>query len=444
MQSQISVPLPNKTPFQEYLLAEYQYLAQAHFNTINTISEFFKQYILIVSLPISLAVVFLKPAELRTSGVLEYLQSHPSFPLILLLLIVAVGLGVLGYVVNLRFDALLYARSVNGIRKSFYKASGLNIEDELRFRVLPISTHLPKYVEPHFFFFVVLTFAVFGAAYLYLGLYVYLEAVQGPHFSRAWLWLGTSSCFFVHVLLYWALGSYRENSYLRTRILGVDMDGVLNEHRSHFCELLLSQARKKLRPDEITRIPVHEIPGCSVTRADEQAVFNWPAYWTEMPPVDGAATVIAGLRNICGYKVWVFTERPWPQTSGFPPSDLQRYRNAWREHSRWALFSKWRAIRKISRKWLKTNGFKVDKLVVEVGNADARARSRKRNRFSLAQQRNVRVFVEDDLNNALRLADICEAVLLYDHPYNQATELPNNVVRVTSWQQIGDFVRRIS
>src|SRR5260370_29844974 len=105
----------SKTPFEEYLLVEYQYLAQALFNTVSTISEFFKQYILIVSLPISVAVVFLKPAELKTSGILEYLKSHPSIPLILFVLVGTVGLGVLGYVVNLRLDALLYARRVHCI-----------------------------------------------------------------------------------------------------------------------------------------------------------------------------------------------------------------------------------------------------------------------------------------------------------------------------------------
>jgi hypothetical protein len=177
---------PEKTSFQDYLLAEYQYLAQAHFNTINTISEFFKQYILIVSLPISVAVVFLKPADLKTSGILDYLQSHPSIPSILLFLIFAVGLGVLGYVVNLRFDALLYARSVNGIRKSFYEASGLKIEDQLRLRVLPVSTRLPKYVEPFFFLFVVLTFAIVDTAYFYLGLYIYWGPLTGPRYV---LWL---------------------------------------------------------------------------------------------------------------------------------------------------------------------------------------------------------------------------------------------------------------
>ena len=47
--------------FEDFLKAEYDTISQAHFNTIQSISEFFKVYIGIVSLPISVAVIFLKP-----------------------------------------------------------------------------------------------------------------------------------------------------------------------------------------------------------------------------------------------------------------------------------------------------------------------------------------------------------------------------------------------
>jgi hypothetical protein len=207
-------PASTKTPFEEFLLAEYQYLAQAHFNTINTISEFFKQYILIVSLPISVAVVFLKPVELQASGILNYLRNHPSIPLMLFLLVVVAGFCVLGYVVNQRFDALLYARSVNGIRKYFYKSSGLNIENELRFRVLPTSIHFPSYIEPRHFQFVVLAFAFVGTAYLYAGLYFYFWALNWPTHSPAKFWLLIASCFLAHLFLYWGVGHHRETAYI--------------------------------------------------------------------------------------------------------------------------------------------------------------------------------------------------------------------------------------
>ena len=39
------------------MIAEYGNISQAHFNTVESISEFFKAYIAIVSLPISVAVI---------------------------------------------------------------------------------------------------------------------------------------------------------------------------------------------------------------------------------------------------------------------------------------------------------------------------------------------------------------------------------------------------
>jgi len=457
-----------KSPFEEFLRAEYQNLAQAHFNTINTISEFFKQYILILSLPISIAVVFLKPTELKTSGVLDYLRNHPSIPLSLFLLVVVVGLWVMGYVVNLRFDAILYARAVNGIRKLFYESSGLSIEEELRVRVLPRQIHLPPYIESRYFGFVVLTFAFLDSAYFFLGLYFYMWAMNWPRYSGRLLWLGLGSCFAIHILLYIWLGRYREWGYLRGgHILGIDIDGVLNEHRSHFCGLLASQTGKELHDDQITRIPVHEIPGCSVTREDEHAVFNWPRYWSEMPATQGAAKVIASLRNQFGYQIWVFTHRPWPQPTTFPQESQQRYWEEWQKHSQWVRFAKWNIVQRIEKfaadwlhlqapvsgrilrdmtvMWLKSNKFTFDKLVIEKGNTDTRdPLGHTRNRFVICQKKSIRFFVEDDVNKALKLADICQIVFLRDQPYNRDAQLPNNVVRVTSWQEIESSLRRIS
>jgi uncharacterized HAD superfamily protein len=439
--SSFSVPRA-KTPLEDFLLAEYQYLAQAHFNTINSISEFFKQYVLIVSLPISAAVVFLKPADLRASGILTYLDNYPSIPLALSMLVGAVGLGVLVYVANLRFDALLYARSVNGIRKSFYKASGISIEEELRVRVLPTSTAFPRYIENRFFLPVVLTFAGINTAYFFLGLRFYMNALLWPSYSVPLFWAATASWFLLHPLFYFWLGDYRENTYMRSHNIGIDIDGVLNEHRQHFCKLLDAQTGKKLNPDQIVQIPVHEILGCSITREDECAVFNWPPYWTEMPVTAEAVIVVNTLRNVFHYRIWIFSHRPWPQSSTIPESRMAEYQNEWRKYGGLAISDR---LRNMTEEWLRTNGFKYDKLIIEKGNTDTRdPYGHTRNRFVISQKENIRIFVEDDLNKALKLADICELVFLKDHPYNQAPSLPNNVIRVSSWKEIERFLRRVS
>src|SRR3989442_14979012 len=84
-----------KKVFNEFLKDEYNNIAQAHFDTSKSISEFFKGYIAIVSLPISGAVIFLKPEELKKSGVLDFLLAQPFIPLALLGAVMILGLFVL-------------------------------------------------------------------------------------------------------------------------------------------------------------------------------------------------------------------------------------------------------------------------------------------------------------------------------------------------------------
>ena len=98
---------------------------------------------------------------------------------------------------------------------------------------------------------------------------------------------------------------------------------------------------------------------------------------------------------------------------------------------------------KITRRWLGRHAFKYDKLIVERGNTNTvDPVLLTRNRFLISKEKMIRAFVEDDFDKAKKLADICEVVFLMDHPYNQGT-VPMNVIRVQSWQEVYDFLRRV-
>src|SRR4029077_2541774 len=84
-----------------------------------------------------------------------------------------IGLFVMVFIINLRLDALLYARTVNGLRNKFCNDSGLTIAEELPFRVLPLSIHQPRYFEWHYTIVVIAVFALIDTAYLFLGWYWY-------------------------------------------------------------------------------------------------------------------------------------------------------------------------------------------------------------------------------------------------------------------------------
>lgn len=172
-----SIP-PNKsnnTDFVEFMLNEYDNIAQAHFKTIDTISEFYKHYLTIVTIPITIVAIALNLDFVQES--LDKIAESGLFTgaalvlAIVFIVISIIGFSVFWYILNLRWDALLYARTVNGIRKYFYDIdSQLDALTKSRIRALPQSISLPEYKEFWFFGPVVIAFAIVDSLYLYVGL----------------------------------------------------------------------------------------------------------------------------------------------------------------------------------------------------------------------------------------------------------------------------------
>jgi uncharacterized HAD superfamily protein len=449
-----------RSAFESFLLAEYTNIAQAHFNTVDSLANFVKHYLFIASTPIYLLVIFADLTDINKSTALKFFSANPEVPVFVATAIWLIGFCVLGYLVNIRCDTLLYARTVNGIRNYFYNNAGVPLLREVQMRTLPKSIHLPEYREPGYFFFVVLMFALIATTYVGCAFYFYwqsLERLPGTY----WGIIGASVLF--HVGLYLCLTRHRERSYLRGNIVGVDIDGVLNDHRTHFCALLNTLTGKTLDPSSITHIPVHEMAGTHVTSADEDAIFNWPPYWHDMPVVDpNVGRTIRRIRNALGYQVWIFTLRGYPEARSIPQSKSPDYWQEWAKHSflgctgvvraldwleravPWLL--RGRLIHSITRRWLKKYDIEYNKLVIERGHTNRLdPLLHTRNRFLIARNRKMRAFVEDDLIKARKLAGICEVVFLMDQPYNQCESgsLPSNVIRVKSWQEVYSHLREL-
>jgi len=273
--------------FKKYLLSEYTNIAQAHFKTIETISTFFRNYLVIVSIHISviavLAGVFAGPELLKTLLAMR-------IPLSLIFLVVSlVGLGVLLYIASLRMDAILYARTINGIRKYFYDQAALDFNTKLRMRVLPQSPGMPAYHEKAYFWPVVGSFAGFNTLYLVFSAIAFFLRTEVTQTSDVitgipvWIWLVAVAFFAGHFGSYFGYAWHRERAYLRSNIIGVDIDGVLTQHRKQFCDILNKNRGKSVTPDAIKAIPVRECESLGVSKEDEEAVFNDPTYWIRMP-----------------------------------------------------------------------------------------------------------------------------------------------------------------
>ncbi len=461
----------SRSNFDEFLLSEYSNIAEAHFKKIETISAFFKHYLVIMSIPITILIVFINFAlGEKFTNVLSKTSPFLAIILPILFVISGAGFGVLCYIINIRLDAVLYARAINGIRKYFYDRAQIDDTTKLHMRVLPQATSQPSYHEKSYFWSVILSFGLFNSVYFYffcIALVMSIGITPTPKdmiFKTYFFWhdqgviIASLLFFILHFLIYYKLAEYREIGYLKSQIIGVDIDGVLNKHREHFCKLLEENIGKKIKPAQITIIPVHEDRNSGVTREDEKIVFNDPDYWINMPVIEDASNSLKKLRNSFKLKTFIFTHRAWPNTVGMTDRDSRQVKNRWKsrleQFKRETRFSKFHWIKtlykdyiiQITELWLRENKFEYDKLIREKGNEDvADPRGFFRNRFYISRKKKIRFFVEDVLEKAMKLAFICDIVFLIDQPYNQsfATELPGNIIRVKSWEEIYQNIRKL-
>lgn len=155
--------------FEAFLLAEYEHIAKAHFTTHEAISAFFKNYLVIVGLP--LAAIPIVARFLSDKGVVAIPSKYASLPYIAGLIVAVVGFCMMMHILNLRHDALLYAKTVNGIRNFFYSVAALPPADEATFRVLPRTLSKPRYSQLSFLP-TVIAFGILNGAYPAIGAFL--------------------------------------------------------------------------------------------------------------------------------------------------------------------------------------------------------------------------------------------------------------------------------
>lgn len=195
--------------YENFLLTEYNNIAQAHFNTKNSISSFFKHYLLIVSLPLPVFALLFRKASDINYELVHMLRSVIPF---LFITISIVGIFVMLYIINLDLNASLYARAVNGIRYYFTVRSGLTEEEESRTRVLYIDNSKPQFTGFHSILFVVLTFAFIDSFYSVIAICNTYDSTEFPWGLLEWQSvLSYSLVFGFHIFLYKGYARYKEN-----------------------------------------------------------------------------------------------------------------------------------------------------------------------------------------------------------------------------------------
>ena len=130
-----------KTVVDEFMLAEYDTIASAHFDLHAGLRQSFRFYLGLAAVPFTVFAVYKDPK-------LD-LFSLPSVLLFLFAVVSVLGLLMFLTMINTRFDIILYTRAVNGVRAYFAKRA-LEVGQADVFeagRKLPIDKDKPPYNE---------------------------------------------------------------------------------------------------------------------------------------------------------------------------------------------------------------------------------------------------------------------------------------------------------
>ena len=462
---------PNQD-FTDFQIQEYDKIAEAHFKANDTISSFFRYYILLMSIPLTASVlIFARTEDLKVA--LESLKPFFQVIGIFFIVIAVVGLLMMIYVNHLRSDVTLYARTVNGVRRYFYDHSELSARQRKNYKVLPDDVN---FFAGSSFLPVVMVFAFLNSFYLFTGIFILKKYIERPFpipsaFLEINIFYYVGIFFVIHLIIFNALNFKRNYGYYYfckpKVVLGVDIDGVLNKHREQFSSILYEQTQRTINPDSINKIPVHRCDGLNVSEEEEVNVFNYPDYWADMPPLEDAPRWIKRIKNSSNIKIWIFTSRPWPEQRNTSKkqfdillrkwtkrlSELERLVNYWHLEHFFDHYETHNMLGAITRLWLKKHDFIFDKLIVEKTSSHFfDKKTETKNRLELARnKKQLKIFVEDDIGKAVRLCAFCELVFLFDQPYNQSIkdsintqfekeDFPKNLIRVYSWREISDVL----
>lgn len=152
----------------EFLLKEYERISEAHFNTSSQISLFFRYYLTLMSVPALLLLYINKDITtvetIFNRDAVFVLKPHIGA---LCLIISIIGAALTTFLTKLKFEHILYARTVNGIRDYFVSQDN----DLKAFLVLPTDTKKPSFIG-FGFGSIVFVNGLVNSCYLSLGLFL--------------------------------------------------------------------------------------------------------------------------------------------------------------------------------------------------------------------------------------------------------------------------------
>ena len=144
----------------DFFLKEYESIVKAHFNSSEKVTSFFRYVLIIYSAAIFLLIN-------SSDKIDKYYSIKPWFFIIIAIL----GFFILNYLIQLRNESILYARTLNGIRRYFYD---LYFDKEFfisrQYNVLPLQTQKPSFWDKEQFIWIFSTLVTINCSFAALGL----------------------------------------------------------------------------------------------------------------------------------------------------------------------------------------------------------------------------------------------------------------------------------
>lgn len=466
--------------FDSFQLEEYKNISESHYESLKQISTFFQYYLLTLGAPAFILSIIAK----KETGMDDFFKGlempiYYDFVFYYFIAISFVGYFIYLYVINLRLDALLYAKTVNKVRRYFYEKSSLDIDEYSSYAHLPLSSAKPKYSEKTFFVPLLLVFSLINCSML---LSAFLVKRLNSQFLGTWIfdfdfpmgsWLifvSVFSLFILHICSYFYLAKRRNEHYLKSYSVGVDIDGVLNDQTEKFAGWLSKYTGKTLDKTKLKELPVSLNMGIGITDYEEKLIFNTREYWESLEMKPMAAKRINELHKRFGLDILIFSYRAWPQYGS--DESMMREQIASKKFTPLEKGD----IARITEKWLNDNGIESivvnrwykrvvyfflsiltqrKSVILEIGNpyiSDTRFYNNLRkdilnkNRFQAASLKGFKYFVDDSPENAIKLSSLCDYVFLFDEPYNQDEnyKFSKNVIRVKSWDDIYRYMKSLN
>jgi hypothetical protein len=200
-----------KNTVDEFMLAEYQTIAAAHFDLHNGLRQNFRFYLGLIAAPVTVFAVYKDPN-------IEVFKL-PEVMLFLFSVISLLGFLMFLNMINTRFDIILYTRAVNGVR-AYFKVRADEIGDtafEIG-RKLPVDKNKPPYNEgwnrAYTWLFILIGFV--NSAYFY----VVLKNLERAQIVVTWRW-GVREAVIMSVVLHFCAYVFLSRQREQKEIPGV-------------------------------------------------------------------------------------------------------------------------------------------------------------------------------------------------------------------------------